>query len=244
MDAQRVDDKPNFLTWAIFPALISGAAVWAYVLSSLYVSSVSDAFNFPIGDYLDLIDYVQFLPQLWGTGPLMLLLILLLVYSYIKVIAKYSKKPRILKMPRGRRRWEARWRVLSRRWLQPWEVNVFKAFFPWALPFAILGQTLFTSGASLREEIRTKTISQVFRKGQPCPVVGKIFLHTSRYILLLDRNDLVTAIPQTEVQMIQTPRKSPSPAATAPPSSAPPAVTATPSPTSSTSNQLGANPDP
>jgi hypothetical protein len=199
MDGQRVDDKPNFLTWATFPALISGVAVIAYAISCSYVLSIYVTFDFQVWDYLDLIDYVQFLPQnFWGITLVLASLFLLCVYSYVKIIAKYSKKLRISKVARWRRRLNA----LSRMYTPVWNFVIASCLLAF-LPAFILGRTLFFSGLSLREEMGTKNTSQIFRKGQPCPAEGKILLHSSRYILILE-NDLITAIPHTEVQMITT----------------------------------------
>lgn len=104
------DDNFSFLPWAILPTIISVAAAYAYVLSCLYVLSVSVAFDFPVSDYLDFIDYVQFFPQLWVDIYAALLLLCLLAYSYGKILKKYAKpisRTRRLKRPLWMRRCDA-----------------------------------------------------------------------------------------------------------------------------------------
>jgi uncharacterized membrane protein YtjA (UPF0391 family) len=60
-EIQRRDDI--FKALANVPILISVIAVYAFFLSSLYVTSLTEAFGFPIANLLTSIDYIQFIPQ-------------------------------------------------------------------------------------------------------------------------------------------------------------------------------------
>jgi hypothetical protein len=233
---QEKDNNFSFLPWAILPTIISVAAAYAYVLSCLYFLSVSVAFDFPVSDYLDFIDYVQFFPQLWVDIYAAFLLFCLLAYSYGKILKKHAKpisRTRRLKRPLWMRRCDACVRVLIRRYVLV-SVSFLKALFLFSVVFCLPLYALLGSGNDLRREVIQKKMSEVFRKGQPCPIEGQIFLRGSRYILLLDKSDLVTAIPQPEVPMIQAKLNSPLYRGTSPASSVPSAITATPSPISST----------
>jgi hypothetical protein len=81
MDAQRVDDKPNFSHMGDFSGVDFRGCGVGYVLSCLYVLSISATFDFPVSDYLDFIDYVQFFPQSWGNILILALVFLVFVYS-------------------------------------------------------------------------------------------------------------------------------------------------------------------
>lgn len=81
-------------------------------------------------------------------------------------------------------------------------------------------------------DLKHVSVSAVFRKGESTPVQGKLLFQLSRYVLILGDNNSVIAIPQTEVQMIQTQGKSQSRAGASPVSSHP-SATATVSATSS-----------
>jgi hypothetical protein len=236
----RKDDKPNFLTWANFPALISGAAVFAYVLSCLYVLSITSTFGFPIADYLELVDYVQFLPQGASNSAILILLTVLLVYSYASIFQRHSgPKVSILKLPPRWKSWFARSRVVSRRYFglpsaRKRFFRTFAAILIWAVPFSLLAQTFWGSGRLLKDEMNTKASSEVFRKGYPDPIKGRIFLHSSKYLFLWCKDSLVVAIPNVEVQMIQTPSNLPLPHFTPAPVNPSPTTTAAPLPTSPT----------
>jgi len=56
MDAEQKDDKPGLPAWANFALLSSVCVVIGFLSSCIYVVSVEGAFEFPVTDYLDLID--------------------------------------------------------------------------------------------------------------------------------------------------------------------------------------------
>jgi hypothetical protein len=198
----QTDEKPVRPKWADIPALISGIAVFAFVSSTVYVLSIAYKFQLPVRDYLDLIDYVQFLPLYWGDNFIFLLLLIVFVGWNGIIVTRH------LDAAHGASQietpvWEKRtWMAGLLR-----GVRMLMTIYLLVGGFVIFFDILGKSGDDLTDKINRTGLSQVFRKGQPSPLEGKIFVNGHRYILLLNKEgDLLTAIPQEEVQMIQTQR--------------------------------------
>lgn len=205
---------------------------YVFVLSCAYVWGLDSVLPFTITNYLDYRDYVQCLPE----KQTYLSVICLVAFGLLGLVGLEIQYFTTLF---SRKLWKIVW------WLVPLAL-----FFPIVYLFITAFSSSFNIAAALKDDLPKMAISKVFRKGEP-PIEGVLFLHSSRYIFLW-RHDNVVAVPNGEVQMIQTgwslppatnriTTKSPSPSAMAslgptgaPPSSVSPERTATPSPTSST----------
>jgi hypothetical protein len=208
-------------TWADIPALISGIAIFAFMISSLYVSSISTKFQFSVWDYLDLVDYVQFLPLYWSVYMVAIFLVILFLAWWHWIMVARDTLTTVPRATEKRARFATLFSI----------VRKLNATFVLIGTFCLLWNILTQSGESLARELRTMGMSEVFRKGQSPSLEGKILLNGHRYILLLNKEgDQLTAIPQEEVQMIHTQRSAPSSA-----SSAAPKKPTVPSPTTSAS---------
>jgi hypothetical protein len=204
-DIPQRDERLSRPTWADIPALISGVAVFAFVSSTLYVGSIAAKFHFPVQDYLDLIDYVQVLPLYWSDIFVVLFLMLLFAAWYGTILLRHQDALYGTRKIEDAKLQEKRTRFFSR-------VRMVKDSLVLVVAFWIFFLIFKNAGDTLTDEINGIGVSQVFRKGQSCPLEGKIFVNGHRYILLLnEKGDLLTAIPQAEVQMIQTARNSPEP---------------------------------
>lgn len=197
------DEKSVRPKWADIPALIAGIAIFAFVASTLYDWSIASKFHYSVRDYLDLTDYIQFLPLYWSDYWVLIFLALLFPVWYVIIFVRNLRTvqgARKLEEVRSEKKCKkVTWRsaiLLSLPALYHLSVM--------AVAFFIVGNLFKQSGDLLTQEINRKGICKVFRKGELCPIEGKIFLNTHRYILLLNKSDLLTAIPQEEVQMIET----------------------------------------
>jgi hypothetical protein len=99
------------------------------------------------------------------------------------------------------------------------------------LPLGFAWFTAFRVSAGLKNT----SASVIFRKGETAPVKGKLIFQLSRYVIILADDNSLIAIPQTEVQINQTPWTVLHVGGTPTAGSAPPTTTATPSPTASPS---------
>jgi hypothetical protein len=223
-DIPQRDERLSRPTWADIPALISGVAVFAFVSSTLYVGNITAKFNFPVRDYLDLIDYVQVLPLYWSGIFVLLFFVLLFCGWYSTIILRHQAAVYGTRKIENATVWKKRTRVRAFFRI----VRTLNAILVLVVAFLIFFLIFLNAGDTLTDEINGIGVSQVFQKGQSCPLEGKIFVNGHRYILLLnEKGDLLTAIPQAEVQMIQTARNSPLPSRTFPTRSASPAAPVT-----------------
>jgi hypothetical protein len=217
----RQKDDTTLPVWANFPVWIAGTAMCAFILSSLYVASIMLASGFPITTYLDFLDYVQIIPTVLATRKLFCLTIVIIAIC-ITAIEFVSDASR---MPKSKKKNPPRRFAIE----LPQHLLVFKTIFKYVLAFEVFllfGNTYLYGGPELLESVRQAQAIQVYRKGAP-PVSGKLFFWASKNILLYSSKDnLITIVPQTEVQTIERPwtlpfdvsHGSPSPAATATPS--------------------------
>jgi hypothetical protein len=196
--------------WANASAFIAASAAFGFLISCLYVHSITKAFSFPVASYMDFTDFIKLVPtfvtssmtEFWPTlrggliAPVLwtvaILPILQITYN---CIAEYSGPSEFAKL---RRRF---------RWF-PLFFALFTVAF-WAPVIVLLIQLLFATDAAgdkMLEALRHAPALKVFRKGESVPVEGKGFALSSRYILLLSSQDKsVGLIPQAEIQFIERP---------------------------------------
>ncbi len=221
----REDDKPKSPDWPSLSDLISAIAVFftvlvalctvvVFLLSCMNLSSIEATLGFYPTQYLDFIDYVQSVSTLMGTVAGVVGI--RFVAFVVTVIATLVCMGFILDLIFPKRRSE----TLS--FIRRALAVVLSVFL-----FVFIGAVFYSAaqtGNTLKETLRTIKPSTVFRKSGPCPVKGALFLHSSRYIFLwMSDDNSVVAIPNVEVEMIQTPSNLPGSRGTP-----------TPSPTAST----------
>jgi hypothetical protein len=242
-EVQRRDEISKISALANVPIVISVIAVYAFFLSSAYVASLTEAFRFPIANYLTSIGYVQFIPQTLvirngAYGYLLIFSIPLMCIILIRQIFQLRKpQPADQAKP-----WQPRWlfefiaRVKARLGIS--DMTGYEAwallkivFWSWAalLLWGLAWDTYWNAGNLVKEYLRQKgRLYTIYLKGAQTHIEGKLFLQSSVYLLVLrDQDNSIIAIPETEVSLITAPLQFPSPT----PSGASPA---TPSPTSST----------
>src|SRR6266481_4811446 len=229
MDAERIDDKRNFITWADVPALISMMAVLftvlvsfctvsVFVLSCMNIWSIYRTLGFDATHYLDFIDYVQSVPTLSGTvAGLLAFPVGLCILSILVVFGIFA-----LVNPKGAIQFAR-------------EISVLLFVIVVGCMVAVFYST-WQTGNTPKETVLKMKPSTVVRKGGPPPIKGVLFLHSSRYMFLWVSDDnSVVAIPNVEVQMIKTPSNLQLPYGRPTLINPSPTATAIPSPTSSTS---------
>jgi len=84
-EVQRNDEPSKIFALANVPLVIGVIAAYAFFLASLYVTSLGQAFHFPIANLLTSVDYIQFIPQTLAirNGNYALLLILSTPFLFI-----------------------------------------------------------------------------------------------------------------------------------------------------------------
>lgn len=227
-ESQQVD-KPKFLGWAnviLVPGLVAAFAFlvswFAFLVSWSFVFEYSFRSGLPLQLYFDPIDYVQLTPR-WGY--VFIVLFAILCASVVAII--FCSNALRLKHP-------AFASVIAKAVRTPTGKIMTYVIAP-LLSFLLLVQFAWSMGKLEVKGIKQVTVSAIFRKGVNTPLEGRLLFQLSRYVLILADDKHLIAIPQTEVQMIQTPQNSPWLRGTSPASSALPAITATPSSTSPTS---------
>lgn len=190
------DDKSNILASTktsiseiatAFTVFTSVLIASLFLLSCEHLYHVETALGFYATQYLDFIDYFQSVPTFVGTvvGDLAFLfgssaLVVLGMWGFLAILWKHWRQYL----------WSGL-RVALATLLCGFILSVFVA--------------IWYDGATLKDSVRTMKSSTVFRKSEPSKE-GALFLHSSRYIFLWKSDDnSVVAIPNVEVQMIQTP---------------------------------------
>jgi hypothetical protein len=221
----RKDDKPstNFLTLIsaialALTVLISVVTVFIFLLSCFYIRSIELALRFPVTEYLDFKDYVQTQAIYLATTAAITAvptagyaLIAIVFFALLRLSHPMRQKKFVKVIPSVVGIWIA-------------------AFYLW-----VVFGAAWTAGDALKRNLPSMNLSQVFRKTEPIVIEGVLFLHSGRYIFLWTKDNVVVAIPNVEVQMIQTRSHLPLFRGTPSPSGASPTTTATPSPTLSPS---------
>jgi hypothetical protein len=218
-------DEPKPPAWTNLSTSISAIAglltvviIFAFLISCMNLYNIETALGFTATEYLDFIDYVQSVPIYIGTvaGGLAFPLV---TYALLLAVGIYG--------------------ILTPMW-QPKHASLFLRSVNIALGLICLsyiGVIYFLQKQTrdtLKQDILKMKPSTVFRRGEP-PIKGALFLHSGRYIFLwISDDNSVVAIPNVEVQMIQTPSNQPLPRGTPTPINPSPTTTAAPSPTSST----------
>jgi hypothetical protein len=193
----RKDDKPKFLAWAniiLVPGLV---AAFAFLVSWSFVFEYSFRSGLPLQLYFDPIDYVQLTPR-WGYIFIVLFAVLC---ASVVVIIFWSNVIRF-KHP-------AFASVIAKAVRTPTGKIMTYVIAP-LFSFLLLVQFAWSMGKLEAKGVKQVTVSAIFRNGEATPVQGKLIFQLSRYVLILADDKYLIAIPQTEVQMIQTPRNSPS----------------------------------
>jgi hypothetical protein len=194
----RKDDKPKpfGLTNVILnPGILAAFVMFAFLASWSFIFE----YSFELGprinleQYFDAIDYVQLTPR-WGYG--FFVIYALVVVGAARFSIYYFEHPfspiaKLLRTPTG----------------QTMAYVLLPLLF--ILIFAVCSWTMASFAI---KNLNDASVSAIFRKGEATPIKGKLIFQLSRYVLILGEDKSVIAIPQTEVQMIQTPWLLPPPA--------------------------------
>jgi hypothetical protein len=187
-EAQRKDEKPKFLAWAnviLIPGLV---AAFAFLMSWSFIFEYSFKSGLPLQLYFDVIDYVQLTPR-WGYIFIPLCAVALglsagLNFLYFNHPAFASVVAKAVEPPTGK---------------------IMAFLVAPLLSLALLVQLAFVLGKFEAQSRKHLTVSAILRKGENTPLKGKVLFQLSRYVLILADDKYLIAIPQTEVQIIQTP---------------------------------------
>jgi hypothetical protein len=217
-EAQQKDHEPKFPAWANIILIPGLATAFAFLVSWSFVFEYSFKSGLPIELYFDVIDYVQLTPR-WAYIFIPLCAILVGSIAWLNIL--YFQHPAFAS-------------VVAKA-VRPRAGKIMAFVVAPMLAFLFLIMLAFRMGSFEARNRKYVTDSAIFRKGENTPLKGKLLFQLSRYVLILADNKDLIAIPQTEVQMIQTPWRPLQSGGTSPPISASPATTVTPSSTASTS---------
>lgn len=178
----------KFLTWSNIILIPGLATVFAFLVSWAFVFEYSLKSGLSVELYFDVIDYIQ-LTARWGFIFIPLCAASAVLSAWLAFL--YFKHPVFASV------------VAQAVRTRKDKIMVF--FVAPLLAFVLLITLAFRIAKFEAESRKYLLVSEVIRKGQSTPVKGKLLFQLSRYVLILAENKYLIAIPQTEVQMIQTP---------------------------------------
>jgi hypothetical protein len=155
---------------------------WSFVFEYSFRSGL------PLERYFDIIDYVQLTPR-WGYIFIPLCALVPVLSVWLSFL--YFQHPAFAS-------------VVAKA-VRPRTGQIMAFVVAPLLAFVLLITLAFRIGKFEAQSRKHLPVSEIFRKGQKTPLKGKLLFQLSRYVLILADDKYLIAIPQTEVEMIQTP---------------------------------------
>src|ERR1700678_292673 len=184
----RKDARAKSLGWANVILIPGLATAFAFLVSWSFVFEYGSRSGLPLALYFDVIDYVQ-LTARWGIVFIPLCAAVVGLSAWLRFL--YFEHPTFASVVA-----EA---------VRPRSGQIVAFVVVPLLGFLLLIALASRMGKFEAQSRKQLPVSAIFRKGQNTPLEGKLLFQLSRYVLILADDKYLIAIPQTEVQMIQTP---------------------------------------